>query len=147
MDNVPDIDSRSLLIWASCVAVSPLISTIGAPMLYYQTYRTITKQFHRSTSMNSRVDRLAFVLERTVLQNTIILSATVCACYLPQALFTVLAEARVTMPIWIGYGCIFLIGLDGILSPIQLTFFNQNLKVEVERIYRWKKSQSEIELN
>ncbi|KAI8622197.1 hypothetical protein BC830DRAFT_816421 [Chytriomyces sp. MP71] len=146
MVNVPDIDSRSFLVWASCLAVSSLISTIGAPLLYYLTYRTVTKQFHHSNSMNSRVDRLAFVLERTVLQNTVILSATLCICYLPQALFTVLVAARVTMPIWIGYACILLIGLDGIIAPIQIVYFNQNLKVEVERIVRWKSS-SDIELN
>ncbi|KAJ3266117.1 hypothetical protein HDU77_002604 [Chytriomyces hyalinus] len=136
-DSVPKLDTLPFIFLAGSLVLASFISTIGTATIYYLTYRNIVKKLYMQES-NHRVDRLVGLLERQVFRNTLLMSATICFCYVPQAVVAILVLFGVQVSLNVGLVCVFLIALDTVVTPCQILYFVPAVKQEMMLMVHWK---------
>ncbi|KAI8835008.1 hypothetical protein BJ741DRAFT_608869 [Chytriomyces cf. hyalinus JEL632] len=136
-DSIPKLDTLPFIFLAGSLVLASSISTIGTAVIYYLTYRNIVKKLYMQES-NHRVDRLVGLLERQVFRNTFLMSATICFCYVPQAVVAILVLFGVQVSLNVGLVCVFLIALDTVVTPCQILYFVPAVKQEMMVMVHWK---------
>ncbi|KAJ3232069.1 hypothetical protein HDU81_003316 [Chytriomyces hyalinus] len=120
----PD-DALPRYIWFAVTGWSFLVGFGLIIYLYFSTYRMVSRQL-RDTLSNHKMDELRILLERNVLKNSIIMSAAIIVCYLPNAVWLGLSKTltmskeQSSLGLDVTYE---LIALDVIITPFLVLYF------------------------
>ncbi|KAJ3229771.1 hypothetical protein HDU81_005005 [Chytriomyces hyalinus] len=116
-DTIPRIIWFSVIIWSFVLGFGLIV------YLYFSTYRMVSRQL-KDTLSNHKMDELRILLERNVLKNSIIMSAAIIVCYMPNALWLGISKFFTKEQRLLGLNITYeLVALDVIITPFLLLYF------------------------
>ncbi|KAI8837787.1 hypothetical protein BJ741DRAFT_707939 [Chytriomyces cf. hyalinus JEL632] len=116
-DPIPRIIWFAVIIWSFLLGFGLIV------YLYFSTYRMVSRQL-KDTLSNHKMDELRILLERNVLKNSIIMSAAIIVCYMPNALWLGVSRFLTREQRMLGLNITYeLVALDVIITPFLLLYF------------------------
>ncbi|KAJ3245081.1 hypothetical protein HDU78_009919 [Chytriomyces hyalinus] len=116
-DPIPRIIWFTVIIWSFVLGFGLIV------YLYFSTYRLVSRQL-KDTLSNHKMDELRILLERNVLKNSIIMSAAIIVCYMPNALWLGISRLFTREQRMLGLNITYeLVALDVIITPFLLLYF------------------------